>query len=112
MVPAGYMPDLSGGRDGRLAIALCTMGGGASFLQLDLTDSSGSPSHDDDVTSQACPFGMVMSQALMPAVGALVFAGVISWGFVLFVHSGDSVLPPLPAVGPPLGPRAPPLLLG
>src|SRR3546814_1775934 len=36
MVPAGYMPDLSGGRDGRLAIELCTMGGGASLVQIDL----------------------------------------------------------------------------
>ena len=111
MVPAGYMPDLSGGRDGRLAIALCTMGSGADLLQIDLGDSPGSSSHDDGAAAQGCPFGMVVSQALMPAVAALVFAGVVTNRFVLFVHGGDDVLPPLPALGPPLGSRAPPFRL-
>lgn len=111
VVPVGYMPDVSGGRDGKFALTLCTIGGNTGIQKLDLLDQSGKSSSDDGASSQSCPFGLVASQALIPALDVPVLAGAVFRHPLLFAHSGKA-LPPLPALGPPLGPRAPPLNLG
>lgn len=111
IVPVGYMPDLSGARDGRFALTFCTVGGGAGIQKFDLLDQAGKSSPDDGLSSQGCPFGIVASQALIPAQDAPVLAGAVFHRPVLLAHASKS-LPPLPALGPPLGPRAPPTNLG
>ncbi|WP_342365336.1 DUF2946 family protein [Allopusillimonas soli] len=111
VVPAGYMPDLSGGRDGRFTITLCTMLGSLQTQQIDLADDAGKSSSSDGVSAQDCPFGLVISQALMPAQDVPLPAQAIVHATVAVVH-GHQALPPLPPVGPPLGSRAPPVVLG
>jgi hypothetical protein len=97
LVPAGYMPDLGALGDGALEIVLCTAHGG---------DKPAAPhkSPRDD-----CPFGMALAKSFVapsaPAlpVGAQPAEAIIA-APVLAVF-------PLPQVGPPLGSRAPPVLL-
>lgn len=111
VIPMGYMPDLSGGRDGKLAITFCTAGGGTSTMQLDLTGQPEQSSSDEHAGSQECPFGLVVSQAVMPSQVATVLIGTISHRPAVLLHRNHT-LPPLPALGPPLGSRAPPSNLG
>jgi hypothetical protein len=111
VVPVGYMPDVSAAGDGRFALTFCTTGGSTGIQKLDLLDQSGKASPDEGLNSQSCPFGMVASQALIPAQAAPVLAGAVFHRPLLLAHSSKA-LPPLPALGPPLGPRAPPSNLG
>ncbi|MFC4297236.1 DUF2946 family protein [Castellaniella hirudinis] len=111
VIPMGYMPDLSGGRDGKFSITFCTMGGGISTLLVDLDGQPNQPSPADHFDKQDCPFGMVASQALIPGQDAPALVGVITHHPVSLSHRNQAQ-PPLPALGPPLGSRAPPSNLG
>lgn len=111
VIPMGYMPDLSGGRDGKLAITFCTADGGTTTLQLDLTGQPEPSSSDEHAGIQECPFGLVVSEAVIPSQDATVLVGMISDRPVALLHRNQA-LPPLPALGPPLGSRAPPSNLG
>jgi len=111
VIPMGYMPDLSGGRGGTFAVTLCTMAGDTDLLRIDVPDHSGKSSSDDGIGGQDCPFGMVVSQALIPAQTTPVLSGTLLRRPVPLSHD-DTALPPLPALGPPLGSRAPPSNLG
>ncbi|MCQ9616050.1 hypothetical protein L1889_04480 [Paenalcaligenes niemegkensis] len=108
VIPAGYMPDGSGGRHGKLAITLCSIEGGSRLLPLDLSPQSGGPLSSDKHTSAAdCSFGLGLSQAVVPFHNELVLPGTLSrHSLQLLVR--NYALPPLPAQGPPLGSRAPP----
>ena len=110
VVPVGYMPDISAGRDGGFALTFCTPGGSLAVQKLDLTDQE-KASTDNAVAGQDCPFGMATSQALLPAQEAPVLARAVLHRPLVLLHD-NKALPPLPALGPPLGPRAPPLNLG
>ena len=104
-IPVGYMPDLSGERETPFAITLCSMGG-TVVMQVDLSGDpvAGSEPH---YSGENCPFGLSVAQKLMPGQAALALAGLVSFhSFAPFVH--NQALPPLPALGPPLGSRAPP----
>jgi len=107
----GYMPDVSGTRDGTFAITFCTVGGGISTLALDLSGQPDQSSSDDHASSQECPFGLLASQAVMPYQAAPMLAGTVSHRPVPLAHRNHT-RPPLPALGPPLGSRAPPSNLG
>ncbi|MFA7532282.1 MAG: DUF2946 family protein [Castellaniella sp.] len=111
VIPMGYMPDLSGGRDGKFAITFCTVGGGTSTLLVDLNDQPDQPSPSDHFDNQDCPFGIVVSQVAMPSQEAIVLAGIIAYHPVSLPQRNHA-RPPLPALGPPLGSRAPPSNLG
>ncbi|SHI25498.1 hypothetical protein SAMN04488135_11647 [Pollutimonas bauzanensis] len=111
VIPMGYMPDLSGGRGDKHAITFCTAGSGASTSSLDLTGRPEQSSSDEHAGSQDCPFGLAVSQAVMPGQPASMLLGMISQRPAALLHHNQT-LPPLPALGPPLGSRAPPSNLG
>lgn len=111
VIPVGYMPDPSGGRDGKISFTFCTMGGGTSTILWDLTEQSDQSSPDDHFENQECPFGIVVSQTLMPSEETPSLAGVVAHRPAPLLHRNEA-LPPLPALGPPLGSRAPPSNLG
>jgi len=110
-IPQGYMPDFSGARDGKFSITLCTVGGGVSTLLVDLDGPDHHPSSDDHFNNQSCAFGIVVSQAVMPGQDAPALVGNVAHHPVTLPQRNEAQ-PPLPALGPPLGSRAPPSNLG
>ncbi|NGM88962.1 hypothetical protein G5B35_16770 [Parapusillimonas sp. SGNA-6] len=105
------MPDFSGARDGKFTITLCTVGGGTSTSPVDLDDPSHHPSSDNHFDKQNCPFGIVVSQAVMPGDEAPALVGNVAHRPITMPQRNQAQ-PPLPALGPPLGSRAPPSNLG
>ncbi len=111
VIPVGYMPDASGGRDSKVYITLCTEGGGVTTLLMNLDGETGQSAADDHLDHQECPFGIVASQTMMPGDAVAVLAGVVAHRPASLAHRNHA-LPPLPSLGPPLGSRAPPSNLG
>ncbi|WP_148274476.1 DUF2946 family protein [Advenella kashmirensis] len=111
VIPSGYMPVLSGDNGRTVVLTLCNADGGNETLLLSIPkQSQESPSQDH--AGQECPFGLVVSQAILPILGSPALP-VTVWQQRLapFVEHNQA-LPALPALGPPLGSRAPPFLLG
>lgn len=123
-VPVGYMPDADALRQGRLALGFCSAGGGSLAALRALAaqpearyDHSGHHGHhghgepgDGGGAGQECPFGLSAHQVLdVPPMMAL--APVLLRWLAREPARADSPRPPLPAAGPPLGQRAPPLAL-
>lgn len=111
VIPSGYMPVLSGDDGRTVVLTLCNADGGNETLLLSIPkQSQESPSQDH--AGQECPFGLVVSQAILPILGSPALP-VTVWQQRLapFVEHNQA-LPALPALGPPLGSRAPPFLLG
>jgi len=105
-IPLGYMPDLSGERNTPFAITLCSMGA-TVVMQVDLSGDAVAGSSEQNYSGENCPFGLSVAHKLMPGQEAPALAGLVSFlSFAPFVRS--QALPPLPALGPPLGSRAPP----
>ncbi|SAI66183.1 Uncharacterised protein [Bordetella ansorpii] len=76
--------------------------------------ASGHGSHDhgsdhSGAAGQECPFGLIAHQALDTPV-ALGVAPMRAFGRADLPSPADRPAPPMPAVGPPLGQRAPPVL--
>lgn len=105
VIPVGYMPDLSGERDTPFAITLCTMGG-TVVVQLDLPGSE-EASSDQHYNGDTCPFGLNIAHKLIPGQATLAVVSAVLFHSVASPTAAQ-VLPPLPALGPPLGSRAPP----
>jgi hypothetical protein len=105
------MPDFSGVHDGKWVITICTVGGGISTLQLDLTDLPKQSSSDEHAEGQECPLGLVLSQVVMHSQVVTMVPGAILVRPTVLLHRNQA-LPPQPAQGPPIGPRAPPSNLG
>lgn len=111
VIPSGYMPVLSGEKGRTVVLTLCNAAGGNETLQLSIPQQSKdtpTPEH----AGQECPFGLVISQGVLPVPGTPALP-VTVWqerAAPYVVHNRS--LPPLPALGPPLGSRAPPSLLG
>lgn len=113
-VPPGYMPDTRALEQRRVALTLCTAAGGVSTVRLSLTDERrDSPGHGEHAASgMDCPYGVlthVVSAAPLLDLAPLPLS-VAVWAMPA-VHPPQA-LPPLPALGPPLGSRAPPYSLG
>jgi len=112
LLPVGYMPDVRALERGQVQIVICT-GYGAKSL---LVDEAGQPvegqgagkaQHDG---AADCPFGMASAKAFLAAAAAPTLdLPVLGDGFL--PPAGALALLP-PAQGPPLGQRAPPVLLG
>nr|WP_321273147.1 DUF2946 family protein [Alcaligenes faecalis] len=109
IVPAGYMPIRSAQNNG-FAITFCTAGNAANTLWIDLVGQDGQADSDTHQNQQDCPFGIAASPALLPTLDAPVLISLITYRPVLLAESNQT-RPPLPAQGPPLGSRAPPLRL-
>ncbi|HLU04179.1 MAG TPA: DUF2946 family protein [Advenella sp.] len=111
VIPSGYMPALSGDNGRTVVLTLCTANGGNETLQLSIPKQSpDAPSQDH--AGQECPFGLVISHGILPIPDSPVMP-VTVWQQRLAPFIGhNQALPPLPALGPPLGSRAPPSRLG
>ncbi len=111
VIAGGYMPVLSGDNGRTVVLTLCNADGGNETLLLSIPkQSEDSPSQDH--AGQACPFGLVVSQGILPILTSPAMP-VTVWQQRLapFVEH-NRALPPQPALGPPLGSRAPPSHLG
>ena len=109
-VPVGYMPDLGALRDGQVQIVICT-GTGTQAL---LVDQSGHPVEDggaeDHAGASDCAFAISSASALaLPSAVPSLSLPMASGRTPRTSEAGISFPP---AQGPPLGPRAPPILLG
>ena len=110
-IPNGYMPVLSD-EDGRtVVLTLCTTGGANETLVLNIPpQSKDSPSEDH--AGQQCPFGLVISQGVLPIIDSPAVPVTVWQQRTAPFIEHNQALPPLPALGPPLGSRAPPSYLG
>jgi hypothetical protein len=113
VIPVGYMPHTGALRDGRIQITFCTTAGSGAAVPMIL---AGLFAEDDEHSKNAlsgtdCPYGVLsfLAAGLPPTALALAHhAGVSASTAHVF---DNTALPPSPARGPPLGSRAPPLLL-
>ena len=107
-LPAGFMPDAAAAREGRLVLTLCTGSGIPATVLLDLNGNADGAS-TDGAAGADCPFCLLASPGLPPDTDTAIAA----------YDAPARVLPPavyraapaLPALGPPLGSRAPPFHL-
>ncbi|KAG1438098.1 hypothetical protein G6F55_014002 [Rhizopus delemar] len=109
------MPDADALRQGRLALGVCAAGGGAVAALRMLTaqhdphlghHGHGTPDERGGA-GQECPFGLSAHQVLdVPPM--LAVAPVLLRWLAQTPLQADSPRPPMPAAGPPVGPRAPP----
>lgn len=109
LIPAGYMPSTQALGEGHIEVVLCTSNG----LRTIVLDADGKPAepanHHPDAASD-CPFGAVTTKAfLAPDSEFNAAEPARAESFVFNLH--DLALQP-PAQGPPLGSRAPPVILG
>ncbi len=107
LVPAGYMPDRSGEQDGFFSVTLCAPGGTPSTIWMSLTGQADPPQSNEHADIQKCPYALVLSQVALPSADMASLDAPVAHQPLLLVHRNQS-LPPLPALGPPLGSRAPP----
>lgn len=113
MIPPGFMPDSAALRDGRLELALCSAAGVVSTMTVDLSSPDDHAGHDESQATAAdtCPYWTVAHLALdLPAPAPLPV--LVSTRTLPLAVAMQRALPPLPALGPPLGSRAPPSRLG
>lgn len=111
VVPTGYMPILSGDKNGTVVLTFCTEDGSNKSLLLNLQQHS-KKSPSENHSGQECPYGVVLSHGILPLQDAPLLAGVVWYEQFQFANLRNHALPPLPALGPPLGSRAPPPYLG
>nr|WP_283737228.1 DUF2946 family protein [Alcaligenes faecalis] len=97
-------------QDNGFAITFCTVGNSSNTLWIDLVGQNDQADSDTHQNQQDCPFGIAASPALLPTLDAPVLISLITYRPVLLTQSNQT-RPPLPAQGPPLGSRAPPLRL-
>lgn len=110
LVPAGYMPDANALRRGVVELTFCIAGSEMSTLQVSLDDRTGQTTHQDG-SANDCPFFVLAHQVLDMPVAAMVFGLPVVFAGLLAPFSLNRALPALPALGPPLGSRAPPFNL-
>lgn len=98
LIPAGFMPDAKALADGHFELVICTPGG---------PDSADGDAQEKWAGAD-CPYHFSFSQALVtvtPVPVAVEFASRAAHGFA----AASNILLP-PALGPPLGSRAPPAI--
>lgn len=105
MTPAGYMPG-SQNHGKELLISLCLSPGSplAAELAIDLLST------DEEKIAAECPFAAMIAQAAITADPVLepIRASLLAIPLATLPYRAA---PPLPALGPPLGARAPPQAL-
>lgn len=110
LIPAGYMADLSALSQGHIQISICTADGVRSItLDADgrVVDEGGS----QPGAAEKCPFGAVLAKSAVPPPD--LTAGLPAYSRLAgFPPPSDHFALKPPALGPPIGPRAPPHLLG
>lgn len=114
LVPAGYMPDTRAMGQGRVALTLCTAAGTVSTVLVSLAAERPDSPHPGQqaATGLDCPFGLLTH--LVPALplAAPAMAPLRLAAMPAPAPASRQARPALPAQGPPLGSRAPPVLPG
>lgn len=105
-IPAGYMPQPGAAGDRSFPMTLCLGGAGVTVVQVSLYDH---PDNPQSAAQSDCVYCLVAGQKLLPHQAALQVAGVAHAVAPAPVVVPNHALPPLPALGPPLGSRAPPV---
>jgi len=110
-VPVGYMPDLGALQEGEVQIVICT-GSGTQTL---MVNTAGQPVDiGGDVSKHGaagdCAFGMVAGKIFV--LPALLDGATDHGSSRTFPQPVSIAASTPPAQGPPLGSRAPPVLLG
>lgn len=108
LVPTGFMPGQQALQNGKIELTFCNADGAMYTMEVDFSAEKSDSAH----AVPYCPFGLLAHQVLdIPGplspvpIAEIVFARPIA-------PSLNRSLPPLPALGPPLGSRAPPYLVG
>jgi len=109
IIPVGYMPEQGGG-DHTFAMTLCMGGGGSTVMQVSMAGDDAATG--DPAGELECPYGLCVGQKLLPDHPTLMLAGAAVFYTEAPAAARNQALPPLPALGPPLGSRAPPFNLG
>lgn len=109
LIPAGYMPDAQAAREGKLLLSICLPGGQAIAMPLVLESEGTAATPDEGAPLQECPFVLAATQAVLPELA--VTAAHTPATRATAPRPAYRSLPPLPALGPPLGSRAPPTYL-
>ncbi len=104
-IPAGFMFGPAEAASGQLMMTFCVPGGDVMFMPVDLGDEQ-KTSSPDSPTVLECPFAAMAAQFLLPDAVALASQPVPRAYLSRFAVYRSA--PALPAVGPPLGSRAPP----
>jgi hypothetical protein len=104
LIPAGFMPDAKALGEGRFELVLCTSAGDRVVQSIDFDGSGDEPKSWGGAD---CPYHLSLSQAFAPGADAASIPAEFRTGAaLLFASAATELLPP--ALGPPLGQRAPP----
>lgn len=104
-IPLGYMLAPSSAAPGKLMITLCVTGGGMVSVPVDVSASDDGTA-PDGLAALECPFAPMAAQFVLTSVPSLAVPAIAAVRPSPFAAYRPA--PPLPAVGPPLGSRAPP----
>jgi len=105
LIPAGFMPDAKALGEGRFELVICTSSGERVAHAIDLGSGNGAP---ETWAGADCPYHFSVSQVVTPTIAPVPVEFAVRAANGFFAAS-DTLLPP--ALGPPLGQRAPPVFL-
>ncbi len=106
LIPAGFMPDAKALAEGRFELVICTASGERVVHVIDLGSPDSGGSNDPEPSSfDDCPYNLALGKiyTTSAATPVLVEFAIHAHGF----GAAAAFLFP-PALGPPLGQRAPP----
>lgn len=107
IIPPGYMPALPDKKSAVVVLTLCTTNGVGQTLLLDVQHRTKKSPVNTHIESE-CPFGLAMSQGVLPVQTSLMPTAVGWLARHLLYPTWGCALPSQTPAGPPLGPRAPP----
>lgn len=107
VIPVGYMPNARAAEAGRLLLTLCTSTGATATQFIDVSGDTRHAPPDDAKAGNDCPFGLLASQAILLPAPLLQAVGLAQTSVDVLLPVYRSA-PALPALGPPIGSRAPP----
>jgi hypothetical protein len=106
LIPAGFMPDAKAAGEGRFELVICTSAGERLVQGIDLDASGDKPA---TWSGADCPYHHSLSQAFTAPALAPVPVEFAAGAARAPLLAATELLPP--ALGPPLGQRAPPFFL-
>jgi hypothetical protein len=105
LIPAGFMPDARALGEGRFELVICTSSGERVAHAIDLGAGNGAP---ETWAGADCPYHLSLSPIAAPDIAPVPVEFAVR-AADRFPAASNVLLPP--ALGPPLGQRAPPVFL-
>jgi hypothetical protein len=102
-IPTGFMPDAKALGEGRFELVICTSAGERLVPGIDLDSSGDQP---ETWAGADCPYHLSLAQAFTAPAFAPTPVEFVAGAAHSLVWAATELLPP--ALGPPLGQRAPP----